>query len=394
MGEPRRDAFTSPHADDAARRLAGALTDSEQRYQDLVASWPEPVIVHRDGAVLYVNPAGLRLYGAPSLADVVGRDPVELIHPDDRALARHRIAEVLQGRSIPRAEIRVLPLGGGEAITIEATAAMVTYAGTPAIQVVARDVSPGRQLERDRAALQAQLAQAQTLAVVGMFACGVAHDISNLLTVISVAAELAQGRRSGADGVAAELTTIREAAARAVAYTRDLQAFTRARPPVRQRLDLRGQVAQSVPLLRQLAGPRVDVTLAAAPPAGAGHEVLADPVQLERCLVNLVVNARDAIGGDGAVALAVRAVMIDDARDAHPDLAPGWHVELACTDSGSGIATATLPHIFEPFFTTKPGVGTGLGLALVREIIRQHHGAITVRSSPQGTTFLIGLPRA
>lgn len=391
MGEPRSDGPAIPRVETEADALRRELAASEQRYRDLLEHAPDPCIVHRAGAVVYVNPAGLRLYGARSLDDVLGLDPLDLIHPDDRALARRRIAQVLEGQPAPPAELRVVPRDGGEPITIESTARATVYGGAPAIQVLARDVTARRRAEREQATLQVQLAQAQTLAVVGMFASGVAHDIGNLLTAIAVTAELAPTRPCAAP---ADLQTIREAANRAVAYIRDLQAFTRARPPARRPLDLRTEVARCLPLLRQLAGPRVDVALATPPLVSAGNAVLADPVQLERCLVNLVCNARDAIGAIGTITLAVREVMLDDASDAHPDLSPGWHVELACTDSGGGIATATLPHIFEPFFTTKPGVGTGLGLAIVREIIRQHHGAITVRSTPQGTTFLIWLPRA
>lgn len=223
--------------------------------------------------------------------------------------------------------------------------------------------------------LLAQLHEAQKHEVIGQLAGGLAHDFNNLLVAIRSYADLAAS--GPAADLEAHLAGIREAAEQAAALTRQLLAFARRVPVQPVVLDLYAEVQRSLPLLRTLVGERVNISVEAT---HFDVPVRADPGQLEQILVNLVVNARDAIQGNGQVTIRLSAAA-ETAR-------------LEVEDNGSGIEDALQTRVFEPFFTTKPvGEGTGLGLAAVHGIVNQHGGAISVRSKlGEGTTFIVTLP--
>jgi two-component system, cell cycle sensor histidine kinase and response regulator CckA len=234
---------------------------------------------------------------------------------------------------------------------------------------VLRDVTESRRLE-------AQLRQAQKMEAIGQLAGGVAHDFNNLLTVIGGYSEIAR-RRIGAGPGAAELLEVERAAERASQLTRQLLAFSRQQVLDPRPLDL-GEVATGLlPMLRRLIGEDIEIAMLAAPGLPS---VLADRSQIEQVIVNLSVNARDAMPSGGTLTIETRTV---DER-----------VALIVTDTGVGMAAETLEHIFEPFFTTKTvGEGTGLGLATVHGIVTQSGGEILVYSEPGlGTSFKLYLP--
>ncbi|HXH05607.1 MAG TPA: PAS domain S-box protein, partial [Vicinamibacterales bacterium] len=256
--------------------------------------------------------------------------------------------------------------------------------------------------ERHRAAQalherEEQLRQAQRLEAVGRLAGGIAHDFNNVLTAIMGYADLLADQLSADDPRHHDALEIRRAAERAAALTRQLLAFSRRQVLQPVVLDINNVVASVDALLRRLIGDEVELVVACDPAVG---RVMADPGQIEQVIMNLVVNARDAMPDGGRIVIATGVAVVGEGgipggHTVGPDLpGPGRYVTLRVTDTGHGIPPDVLPHIFEPFFTTKPsGKGTGLGLATVYGIVKQSGGHIVVETGTnRGTTFTIYLP--
>jgi PAS domain S-box-containing protein len=260
------------------------------------------------------------------------------------------------------------------------------------------DVIPGSHLAvlrdiTERRALEEQLRQSQKIEAVGRLAGGIAHDFNNLLAVIQGYCTLSFARMGDRDVLHRNLEQIRRATERAASLTRQLLAFSRKQVLVPQVLDLKALVSDLDSLLQRLIGEDIDLLTVLAPDLG---KVKADPGQIEQVIVNLAVNARDAMPRGGRLTLDLRNVDLDEAwvRE-HMGSRPGPYVRLSMTDSGVGMDPETRSRIFEPFFTTKEkGKGTGLGLATVYGIVKQSDGYIWVDSEPgRGSTFQIYLPR-
>ncbi len=259
--------------------------------------------------------------------------------------------------------------------------------------VLFNEISARKQAEEEKEKLQVQLTQAQKMESVGRLAGGVAHDFNNMLGVILGHTEMALARMDSTHPLFSGLQNIRKAAERSADLTRQLLAFARKQTVALKVLDLNETVEGMLNMLRRLIGE--DIDLAWVPGRHLGT-VEMDPSQIDQILVNLCVNARDAIGDTGKVTIETDTVVFDAAYCAtHVSFVPGEYVLLAVSDNGCGMDVETLSHSFEPFFTTKEmGKGTGLGLATVYGIVQQNNGFINVYSEPgQGTTFNIYLPR-
>jgi PAS domain S-box-containing protein len=245
----------------------------------------------------------------------------------------------------------------------------------------------------ERKRLEAQFLQAQKMETVGRMASGIAHDFNNLLTVINGTADLAlTGLKEGAP-LHTDLQDIRQAGERGALLTRQLLAFSRKQIMVLEVLNLSTLIADLQGMLQRLIGE--DIALVVVPAKDLGS-VMADPTQIEQVVMNLAVNARDAMPKGGTLTIETRDVELDEAYAAeHPSVRPGPHVMLAISDTGTGMDAATRARLFEPFFTTKdPGKGTGLGLSTVYGIVKQGGGSIWAYSEPgKRTTFKIYLPR-
>jgi len=244
----------------------------------------------------------------------------------------------------------------------------------------------------DRRALEHQLLQAQKFEAIGQLAGGIAHDFNNVLAAILGMAELGKVEAPEGTRIRERLEKICHHAGRAVALTRQLLAFSRRQQLERRDINLNHAVSEVTSLLAESLGTDVEMTTEAAPDLASIH---VDPSQIEQILMNLCVNARDAMPHGGRLTIATGNVHFeeDDCRR-HPGIAPGDYVRLSVADTGTGMDAATQERIFEPFFTTKPpGRGTGLGLATVYGVVKQHGGCIDVTSAPgQGTTFRIYFP--
>ena len=268
---------------------------------------------------------------------------------------------------------------------------------TDFVRSVAHLISSAMERRRAEDALREredQLRQAQKMEAIGQLAGGVAHDFNNLLTIINVHSDILLEQLQGESPLRHDVEEISRAAARAASLTRQLLTFSRKQVVQPQVLDLARVVAGVEPMLRRLIGEDVEVETACDEPASP---VLADEGELEQVLINLVVNARDAMPQGGKLHVSVRNVVVTDvACEKHPTLRPGDYVQLTVEDTGIGMTAETMMRAFEPFFTTKErGRGTGLGLATVYGIVKQSGGTITVDSAPgEGTTFAVYLPVA
>jgi two-component system cell cycle sensor histidine kinase/response regulator CckA len=264
----------------------------------------------------------------------------------------------------------------------------------PAVERELREAGNRRMQHKTQAALQAsenRLRHAQRMEAVGRLAGGIAHDFNNLLTVILGFSEFLIEELPDDGAPHRDASEIRMAAQRATRLTKQLLAFSRQQVLEHRVIDLVAAVSEMQPMIERLIGEDVQFAFSYAKPP---QLVLMDPGQFEQVVMNLVINARDAMPGGGRLKLFVERTHLDVQQAGELEIAPGQYVMLGVSDSGEGIAAETLEHIFEPFFTTKaPGSGTGLGLSTVFGIVHQSGGAIDVQSVvKQGTTFRIYFP--
>src|SRR5436309_2342164 len=251
-----------------------------------------------------------------------------------------------------------------------------------------------KKAEQDKLLLEQQLRQAQKMEAIGQFTGGIAHDFNNMLTVIIGYSELMLQRLKADDPLRSEVEQVKEAGVRASLLTRQLLAFSRKQVLQPRVLDLNAVLTNMDRMLQRLIGEDIDLVTVPAPGLG---RVLADPGQIEQVIVNLAVNARDAMPAGGKLTIETANVELDEGyAQSHTAMRPGTYVMLAVTDTGCGMTREVQSHIFEPFYTTKPqGKGTGLGLATAYGIVKQSGGDIWVYSElGKGTSFKIYLSRA
>jgi two-component system, cell cycle sensor histidine kinase and response regulator CckA len=345
-----------------------------------------------------VDPEGAEFW-SPSFRDLLGvdgRTPAStaafraLVHPDDRDAVASADAEMLTEPGKHEFEYRILRADGEVRSLLARGLCIVDGAGDPQrVLGVAIDLTERKANEQTNRRLELKLTQAQRLETIGRLAGGIAHDFNNLLTGINGYADLARVCLDEGRSPRDEIDEIRSGGARAVALTRQLLAFSRQQVLDNEVLDLNAVVRKTEKLLERVIGEdvRLEYVCEAEPVI-----VSADRTQLEQVIVNLVVNASDAMLGGGRVRIEVDHVDVDP--DHAADLAPGSYARLAITDTGNGMDAETAAQIFEPFYTTKAN-GTGLGLATVHGIVAQSDGTILVDTEPgRGTTFNIYLPLA
>ena len=334
------------------------------------------------------NPAAERMFGHARL-DILGRKAEILIPADERVAFLSALTEYVEtgrgplaGRQIELSACRA----DGTEFPVELTAARMPGERSVELAAFIRDIT-------ERRALEEQLRQAQKLEAIGRLAGGVAHDFNNILMSIMGAADLLLLGMSGHDPARDEATEIKQAVVRGAGLTRQLLAFSRRQATRPQLFALGDAVRGMETMLRRLIGPEIDFGII----SGRDVPVRADVGQIEQVVMNLVINARDAMPSGGRLVLKVDDFELDSVAAASlAEGRPGHYARLSVIDSGIGMDDQTRARLFEPFFTTKEqGKGTGLGLSIVYGIVRQSNGYITVTSEPgRGTTFQIFLPVA
>ena len=347
--------------------------------------------------IAVVDSNGNRIYNSPSYQRILGYELDELgatssidqVHPDDRQIVVDAAAEARRTGVGRRVEYRMRHKDGSW-VYLESTASPVMNAKGEVenLVIVNRDISERRRLEE-------QLRQSQKMDAIGRLSGGVAHDFNNLLGVIIGYAEILQERILESDSMRAPVDQIIKAGNRASSLTKQLLAFSRQQVLEPKILLLNAVVSDTEKMLRRLIGEDIELLTSLDPALG---KIRADQGQIEQVIMNLAVNARDAMPEGGRLVIETSNFEIDDKftrRYAYPVL-PGSYVLLTVSDNGIGMDTATQQRIFEPFFTTKEkGKGTGLGLSTVYGVVKQSGGYIDVVSTRgKGTTFNIYLPRA
>jgi len=361
------------------RRAEEALRESEERFRKLAEASFDAIAVSADGLVREANRGFLEMFGY-SLEEVIQRPVTDFVAEESREDLRSRVANGVEGtyELVGRRK-------DGHSLRLEATTRIHTVDGRPARITALRDMTEKRALEE-------QFQQAQKMEAVGRLAGGVAHDFNNLLTVIMSYSNLLLQDFGTNDPRRDDLEQVQKAAAAAAALTRQLLAFSRQQVIEPRLLALEDVVAGAAKMLTRVIGEDIElVTVLRKEPS----TVRIDPGQLEQVIMNLAVNARDAMPTGGRLTIETTQVDLDDTyARMHWPATPGQFAMLAVSDNGVGMDEPTRARIFEPFFTTKePGKGTGLGLATVYGIVQQSGGFIWVYSEPgSGATFKIYLP--
>jgi len=370
------------------QRTTEQLGEYRSRLASIIDSSDDAILSKGlDGTITSWNKGAERIYGyAPE--EVVGKH-ISLLIPSDRP---EEIPEIL--RKIARGEriehhesVRVTKDGHHLDVSVSVSPLRDAAGEVVGASAIARDITAQKRAE-------GQLRQSQKMEAIGRLAGGVAHDFNNILGIINACAEFLRDRIDPAAEPSLYVENIRKALERGTSLTKQMMAFSRTsaiRPRV---LDLNERLREISKLLRPLLGDDVEILIV---PRSHSAVVEADPGQLDQIVVNLAVNARDAMPRGGKFILETGVVRFDEVfAEQHQAMAAGKYVLLAISDTGSGMDEATVSHIFEPFFTTKgEGKGTGLGLATVYGIVKQSGGHILVYTEPgQGTTFKIYLPSA
>ncbi len=395
---------TKPSApDDKSSRLEGtvvdisehkrtdeALRDSQERLLGIISSAMDAIItVDDDQRIIVFNRAAEQIFRCPA-KDALGQTIDKFIPQKFREAHREHVRSFGQTGVSSRSMYSPGTLMGvradGEEFPVEATISQVKTASETLYSVILRDISVRRRTEDE-------LRQAQKMEAVGHLAGGIAHEFNNYLGIIMGYSDLMAEEEVENESLRLGLTEIKGATQKASSLTRQLLAFSRKQIIEPVVLDLNASVWEAHKLLRRLIPANVDVIPVLHPDVG---KVKVDPAQIQQILINLVVNARDAMPQGGKICIETAEVILDEEFSSrYFDVIPGDYIMISVSDNGEGIDADTLPHIFEPFFTTKQaGKGTGLGLSTTYGIVKQSGGHITVASvRGRGTTFRIYFPK-
>lgn len=368
-----------------------ALRDSQERLLGIISSAMDAIItVDNEQKIIVFNRAAEQIFHCPA-SDALGQTIDKFIPQRFREAHREHIRNFGQTGVSSRSMYSPGTLMGvranGEEFPVEATISQVKTASERLYTVILRDVSVRKRTEDE-------LRQAQKMEAVGHLAGGIAHEFNNYLGIIMGYSDLLEQEEVQSESLRLGLAEIRGATQKAASVTRQLLAFSRKQLIEPAVLDLNASVWEAHKLLRRLIPANIDlIPVLHQPDLG---KVKADPAQVQQILINLVVNARDAMPQGGKITIETAEVVLDEEfASRHVDILPGDYVMLSVSDTGEGIDAETLSHIFEPFFTTKQaGKGTGLGLSTTYGIVKQSGGHITVASvRGKGTTFRTYFPK-
>ncbi len=367
-----------------ARLLENRVAESEAKYATVVNNADEAIFVLEDDRISFPNPRTGVLLGADR--NRLNRyDFVHFVEPEDRRKVSEAYAVADEGHESTILDTIRLTRQDGTVLAVTITVVPVAWRGTKAMLHFVRDITERRKLE-------AELLQAQKMEAVGTLAGGISHDINNVLQIITGYCQILEARESCRRGDRKYLENIRKAAKRAANITSQLLLYSRKVDSRQEPMDVNRHIVSVCGLLERTIPRMISIDLHLQ---GDLHPIKADAVQFEQVIMNLAVNARDAMPDGGMLRIETRNVEVDDEISRqHGGIIPGTYVNVDVSDNGSGMTEETLSRIFDPFFTTKQeGEGTGLGLAIVYGIIKKHEGWISCTSAPgAGTSFSIFLP--
>lgn len=369
-----------------------ALSRAEIRAQTLIESARDIIMtLEPDSTIATLNPAFEAIIGYKP-ADYTGRKLNAILHPDDNEYALLMFNQALQGRRTPLYELRLLSKDGETIVGEFMTSPKMELGKIVGVSSIVRDITDRKKIENEYETLQSQLLQSQKMESIGRLAGGIAHDFNNMLTGIIGYAELALSDIPEDHPAWKKLQIIDSTGRKAGELTKQLLAFSR-----KQVLDMYVVNPNSIiknisKLLTRLVGDDIELALNTKPHVG---KIMADAGQIEQVLMNLVVNARDAMPDGGYITISTDNEEIDEEFiKKHNGSMVGYYTVISVSDTGIGMSREVQDHVFEPFYTTKPkGKGTGLGLSTVFGIVKQHNGYITIDSAPgNGATFKIYFP--
>jgi two-component system, cell cycle sensor histidine kinase and response regulator CckA len=375
---------------DERHALDAVVRRSEERYRSLFATVTDAILISdREEKLIEVNDTAMRLLGY-TREELLGMHLISLIPPENVSDFK-RVQErlVREGHLIIEAAQKHK---NGTIIPVELAVTLVNMGGEPMFLAVSRDISERRKTEEEHRRMEEQLQHASKMESIGRLAGGVAHDFNNLLTAILGNLEMIAHKQRQGESIQEPLAEIRETALSASTMTQHLLAFSRKQVVEPHLVDPNELLERMQRMLQRLIGEDVKLRTIKGEALGT---IRVDPSLIEQTIVNLVVNARDAMPGGGLLVIETAEVVLDlEYQHEHPLVAPGRYIMFAISDTGTGMSDEVKAHLFEPFFTTKPrGQGTGLGLATSYGAIRQSNGHITVYSElGKGTTFKFYLP--
>ena len=380
------------HAVESIRASRSRLEASEERFRRVVEHAPIGIFIETAGRFQYLNPAALKMLGAAAPEQLRDGQVLDRVDPSCRDAEEARLRSVVTGRATSPFEQEQWLRMDGSPVDVTVSAVPFERDGEAGALVFFNDVSEQTRSEGERRMLEEQFRQAQKLESVGRLAGGVAHDFNNLLMVISGYTQMLREDIALDDRVREPLEQISRAAGRAADLTRQLLTFSRKQVSAPRQVAVNDLLGGVEKMLRRLIGEDIKLVLSLSPDAGA---ISVDPGQFEQVIMNLAVNARDAMPQGGKLTIETARVVAGDAS-AHSPLAipPGVYASVTVSDTGTGLSEEAKAHVFEPFFTTKePGKGTGLGLSTVYGIVRQSGGSIWADSAAgQGCAFRMLFP--
>jgi len=380
----------------ASRRAEVALLSQQEFMRKIVNVNPNLIFVKDcEGRFTLVNQALADLYGT-TIENLIGKSHADFSSNEEETQSLlnddREVMETLRGKFIAQESVTNSLTGEVRWFQTTKVPLVAPDGMSPLLLGVSTDITERKQAEEALHQSEEQLRQSQKMESIGTLAGGVAHDFNNLLTTIMLNTQLATAKLQPADPLHYRFTEISKASARAADLTRQLLAFSRRQTLERKVIDLNDTIGDIMKMVRRIIGEDIEIHVQSAPNLPA---IFADPTQIEQVIMNLAVNARDAMPTGGKLFIETQRAMLDEVFcRKHPYASPGDYVQLKVTDTGCGISAETQQRIFEPFFTTKEvGKGTGLGLAMAYGIVKQHNGLIEVRSKVgHGTTFEIFLP--
>lgn len=360
-----------------------ALRESEERYRRLVETCPEAMFIAVNDTLSFVNPAAVRLLGAGSPVDLLGRPVWQMIDPGYKELFEEYYSQALRGLDGPPLEHKIRTVND-QVLVVETVARSIQYHGDRAVQMLSRDIGWRKQMEAD-------LNNARKMEAVARLASGVANDFNNLLTVISGYGGLLRSALGPDHPLQKDVQHIISSTERAAALTAQLVALGRKELSAPSAVNLSGVIEQSLPLLKRVIGDQVECV---ASLQAQLYPVRADRGQIENVVLNLAVHARENMPKGGKFYIETSNVTLNRQHTIGQDIKPGDYVVLKVSDTGQGFTDELKEHVFDPFYNAERTPANGLGLATVYAIIKQHEGHIWCNSElGKGSTFEIFLPR-